>query len=62
MEQYGYQPQHLMDPNATSHTLRLYSTKFKISQENATLGLVEKFILRICQILKNVWKMHLFLM
>jgi len=26
------------------------------------LGLVEKFILRICQILKNVWKMHLFLM
>ena len=25
------------------------------------LGLVEKFILRICQILKNVWKMHLFL-
>jgi len=26
------------------------------------MGLVEKFILRICQILKNVWKMHLFLM
>jgi len=25
------------------------------------VGLVEKFILRICQILKNVWKMHLFL-